>query len=108
MEEGRRQISFEDTNTCAASPRHCECSNEFTAQSFHHIGGKQSVSNALVRPKAAPALQQRGDADFGSICNTDLPFWVKVHHGQESLARESLGRSHHTVPREKKKDTSAC
>lgn len=70
--------------------------------------GKQSVPIALLRPKAAPTLQQRGDADFGSIHDTDLPFWVEVHHGQESLAHESLGHSHHTVPREKKKETSVC
>lgn len=57
-------------------------------------------------PKQYQLLIKAQIQKFGFIQNKNLPVWVKVHHGLESLAHESLGRSHHTVPRKKKRDFS--
>lgn len=54
-------------------------------------------------PKQYQLLIKAQIQKFGFIQNKNLPVWVKVHHGLESLAHESLGRSHHTVPSKKKK-----
>lgn len=60
----------------------------------------QTVSNALVNSTAISVLQR---VDFMIwIYKEYLLFWVKAHHGLESLAHENLGRSHHTVPRKEK------
>lgn len=93
-------VSFEDTNTCDASPKQHECSNAVHSLVILPSSGQmQTVPNALVNSTAMYVLQR---VDLKIWLYKDLPFWVKAHHGLESLAHENLGHSHHTVPRKEK------